>query len=509
MLAAFIAFLMTVGLVLSGCSSVNDSNQLGLVNPGKLTVGCVAGPNLTGNQTDQDPSGTSNQSDQDPSGTSNQSDKNLSGLYYLTDGKPDGFYYQLMAEIAHDMGLELVFREPEEIDDNALNAAFRNKDVIVNYPALKVNDELAFGFIPNYDLNYACAVASTSTFTSISDLNGKKIGVDSGSECASWVKEHISYASVQSYQSIDAGLDALKAGTIDAFIGFELAINQKLATEYHSLMIIECLGPIEQYGMITSEGNSALETAVSESLQRMIDNGRYTEIYYKCFGFAPTIHGWRDGAATSVLGNNPNENASIYETDHDLPSVDVIASDVSDTDAISSLIIDDLTSRYILSANRVLTSVQIVITTKGDDTWALVYPFIEPLEGQQCFEVYAVTGSIGSRGLIQTYYAWPPISPGFSVDIFQYEDKFLVCGGVTDSHLQPADNQVIDISDRSYLLVSSQTETIRVPVASTEWLCGFICVLDSELVDVVLYDSHDQVLLVLSERPNELHVSIH
>lgn len=114
----------------------------------------------------------------------------------------------------------------------------------------------------------------------IADLEGKKLGVQSGTTGDSWCQEESKAASVAGFKSgIDAALD-LKTGAIDAVVLDELPA-QEIVSKNPDLKIIRdpyFTANKEEYAIAVQKGNSTLLQEINATIGAMKDNGQYEEL---------------------------------------------------------------------------------------------------------------------------------------------------------------------------------------------------------------------------------------
>jgi len=139
--------------------------------------------------------------------------------------------------------------------------------------------------------------------------------------------------------------------------------------------------------------------------------------------------------------------------------------------------------------------IPVVITSDGEDTWALAWCYREGLMGQYHALVWKIEGTEDDPKPVLMFECTPAISPGLSADVYEYDNKFLLCGELSEYHWDPRDNSRIDLSARSYLIVKTLGGETRVPADSVI----YVCILDSVPVDILIYDGKDSILLRLSD----------
>ena len=125
-------------------------------------------------------------------------------------------------------------------------------------------------------LFFSCSKAKV-VVNSVSDLEGKKIGVQSGTTGETYVQENIKGAKLSSFKSgIDAALD-LKTGAIDAVVLDELPAKE-IVSKNDDLMIIR--DPVftenkEEYAIAVKKGNTALLNEINKTISSIKENGKY------------------------------------------------------------------------------------------------------------------------------------------------------------------------------------------------------------------------------------------
>lgn len=258
---------LAMGLTLFGCGAKEPSgggpagpeDGLGLIEEGKLIVG---------------------------------SDCDYPPFIQLDEaGKPVGFEVDLMEAIAADLGLELVYLEPQNFDALPTVVAGGGKmDLAVSSLTITEERMEIINFcIPYYDSNQAIVTLGTATYASFRELEGKVIGAQAGTTGLDWAVENIPGATIKEFNQTSEGLAALRAGEIEALIFDEPVAIEQVSTGYTDCKVMQVIPTGEQYGFAVSKDNPALEAAVNASLRKLIDDGTYAEIFARYFDFEPTI----------------------------------------------------------------------------------------------------------------------------------------------------------------------------------------------------------------------------
>jgi len=245
---------------LSGCKSdpapqtgdEKDENPLGLIEPGKLTIG---------------------------------SDCDYPPFIAMDGEQPYGFEYDLLTEICKEMGLELNFLAPQKFDTLVASVAAGGKmDLAVSSITITDDRREEVDFCePYFDSNQSLTVADGDAFKSSADLEGKTIAAQSGTTGEAWVKENIKDATIMPFDDASSAFTALQAGKCDA-VAVDLPVAVELIkVAYPDFVLLEEIATGEQYGFAVSKGNQALEDAVNEALQAVRDAGVYQDIYDEYF----------------------------------------------------------------------------------------------------------------------------------------------------------------------------------------------------------------------------------
>lgn len=124
---------------------------------------------------------------------------------------------------------------------------------------------------------FAGGKKETVIINSVSDLDGKKIGVQAGTTGETWCLENLPNAKVISFKTgMDAAID-LKIGAIDAIVLDELPA-ESIVAKNPTLKVIR--DPVftdnkEEYAIAIKKGNQALVDSINATIAKMKSNGEY------------------------------------------------------------------------------------------------------------------------------------------------------------------------------------------------------------------------------------------
>jgi ABC-type amino acid transport substrate-binding protein len=213
-------------------------------------------------------------------------------IYTWEAGKPTGFENDLMQAIADDMGLGLVILPMDDIRTEA-NQYLAKKTVDIALPHMSFEGMYkpdAIESQPYCRFSFVCLVKDDSSFSSITDLKGRPVGIQANTYVETRALESLQSASIYYYWNENEGLAALDAGWYDAIVIYQRQIDDYISpVNSQAFRVIDAFETTEALRFLVSKNNPALLQAVNESLDRLIDNGTYARIYVKYFGFEPTI----------------------------------------------------------------------------------------------------------------------------------------------------------------------------------------------------------------------------
>ena len=124
--------------------------------------------------------------------------------------------------------------------------------------------------------------APSTAIESLADLEGKTIGVQTGTTGETYANENKPEgAEVKSFSDTDGLFGALESGDIDAILQ-DLPVNAGRVSEDDSVAVVETYKTDEQYGFAVEKGSDALADW-DQALQDVRDDGTYDLIYDKYF----------------------------------------------------------------------------------------------------------------------------------------------------------------------------------------------------------------------------------
>ena len=200
----------------------------------------------------------------------------------LNGDKPEGFAVDLMTLLAEEMGLECEYL-PSTKFDTIVPLIQTGGKADVGVSGITITDERLdqVDFTDAVcDVNQSITVRSDSGITDVAQLEGKKIGAQSGTTGYEWAAENIKDAEVTGYDEMTAVFAALDSGQIDA-VSVDLPVANYYVRSYSDCQVIKEIPTGEQYAVTVSKENPELTKALNKALQAVHDNGKYDELAAK------------------------------------------------------------------------------------------------------------------------------------------------------------------------------------------------------------------------------------
>lgn len=195
-----------------------------------------------------------------------------------------GFDIDLMAAIAENLGLDLAVVNAG-FDDLTSGAAMAAGTCDLAASAMTITPERAenVDFSDGYyNAAQSLLVKADSDITTLADLAGRRLGVQSGTTGAAYAEANA--PDDTEIVAFDAGADlflAIEAGNIEAILQ-DLPVNVERAANDDSLSVIETYETDENYGFAFPQG-SPLVDLVNDALAELRADGTYDRIYNDYF----------------------------------------------------------------------------------------------------------------------------------------------------------------------------------------------------------------------------------
>jgi polar amino acid transport system substrate-binding protein len=247
-LRTIVLLVATLALVAAACGDDEGGGEYGLVEDGTLTV-CTDAP--------------------------------YPPMEIEVDGEFTGFDIELMRAVAGELDLDLAVVNIG-FDPITSGLAMEAGDCDIAAASITITEERE----ENIDFTDAYFVADQSLLTktdsgisSLTDLAGRNLGVQSGTTGQIYANENDPGASIISFENPGDLFTALEAGQIEGILQ-DIVPNAAEALENDTVAVVETYPTQEEYGFaLQEEGKDALREAVNDALETLRGDGTYDSIY--------------------------------------------------------------------------------------------------------------------------------------------------------------------------------------------------------------------------------------
>ena len=216
---------------------------------------------------------------------------NFAPFETLRAGAPSGFDIDLIAEIAHRLGLR-----PEIVRENDQAALLRDvasakTDVAISALDIIPPSKAVVDFTDPYftaDLALSVGADRARSVSSLSALSGAAVGVARGSfgrTCANALSS-AQHFSIREYSDISQAFTDLSVGRIGAVLT-DLPTSLRLVQAVTGLQMVAIYQTRDTYGIAVAKSNPNLRQALNRVLADMNQDGTYRIIYEKWFQVPP------------------------------------------------------------------------------------------------------------------------------------------------------------------------------------------------------------------------------
>lgn len=137
------------------------------------------------------------------------------------------------------------------------------------------------------DCKLSLATNKKDSYESLEDLDGKTIGVVSGSLAQSYLESRIEgglSAKLAEYETVADAMSDLQARNIEGVIAEDAALSYCTRVMYYREHVIETFDDAsESCSLYVAAGNEKLAEAINGALAKLKESGRYQEIYDSWF----------------------------------------------------------------------------------------------------------------------------------------------------------------------------------------------------------------------------------
>jgi glutamine transport system substrate-binding protein len=212
---------------------------------------------------------------------------------YMDKGKIVGFDVDFLDAVMKEAGIEY---ELKNIGWDPLFASVQGKDIDLAISGITINDKRkqTYDFsIPYFESTHMILTKENSSIKSALDLKGKVIGVQNGTTGQAAVEKLVGNENknIKKFENNVLAIMDLLNGGVEAVV-----TDNAVAAQYvknnpdKKLKTIEDPKNFESefYGLMFPKG-SELKPKIDEAIKKVIESGKYAEIYKKWFGEEPNV----------------------------------------------------------------------------------------------------------------------------------------------------------------------------------------------------------------------------
>ncbi len=211
------------------------------------------------------------------------------------DNEIVGFDIDLAKEVAARLNVK--FRaQPIDWSAKEQELATGKIDCIWNGLTITEERKKALTFSKAYlDNEQVLVVRADSGITSLSDMTGKTVGLQSGSSASDALEESVNFKgtlkSVVEFKENITALNDLEMGGVDAILMDSIVANYSIKQTGKPFVVLNEALATEEYGIAFRQGDVELEEKVQATLEEMAEDGTVDSISSKWFGSNITVIG--------------------------------------------------------------------------------------------------------------------------------------------------------------------------------------------------------------------------
>jgi polar amino acid transport system substrate-binding protein len=204
-----------------------------------------------------------------------------------------GFDVDLTALVSKQLGVKQEYIDtPFEGIKSGQDLNSGKCDIAAAAMTITEEREKALDFSEGYfDAHQAMLVKVGKPYKALTDLKGKKVGVQTGTTGETYIKEQNEKQSldltVVAYEDLGAEQAALEGGQIEAIINDLPVWTEYVKENPGKFEVTAEFDTGEQYGMAVKTGNKALLDVINDVLRKSREDGTYDTIYEKWIGRKP------------------------------------------------------------------------------------------------------------------------------------------------------------------------------------------------------------------------------
>lgn len=206
--------------------------------------------------------------------------------YYSENNQLVGFDIDIANKICEEMQVTCKFTNQAY---DSLIPSLKTRRIDAAIAAIDITPERSqqITFTQSYYDNAAEFFAIKDKFTTIDQLNSKRVGIQNGTTHQRYLLDNFPEMNVVSYDSYQYAVLDLKSGRIDAIFSDNAVGDEWLEKEDNLAVVGEKITDPNYFGsgfgIAVRKGNNTLLNDFNKALDKMKANGTYDEIYNKWF----------------------------------------------------------------------------------------------------------------------------------------------------------------------------------------------------------------------------------
>ncbi|AJT41560.1 glutamate ABC transporter substrate-binding protein [Psychromicrobium lacuslunae] len=206
--------------------------------------------------------------------------------------KPEGFDIEIAKSVAAGLGFKPEQIEFKETVSKNREPFLQNGTVDLVVATYTINDarKKVVDFAgPYYIAGQDLLVKKDSTITGPDDLKGKKVCSVDGSTPAQRITEKYPDAQLVTYDTYSKCVDNLNSGSVDAVTTDDAILRGYAAQSSGALKVVGKPFSQEPYGIGLAKGDTALRTAINDSLEKLESDGTWKKAFEYTLGSSEGI----------------------------------------------------------------------------------------------------------------------------------------------------------------------------------------------------------------------------
>ena len=230
-------------------------------------------------------------------------------------GKIVGFEVDLMTEVAKRLGMDVKFTN---IPFQGLFAAVQSGQIDAAVSSITITkkrlESVSFAQ-PYYDSDQSLTVKADSGIKGLAGMEGKTVGVDTGSTGDIWATGHqgeTKIGTISRYEGLAPAMLDLEAGRIDGYIS-DIPALLYYTKDKPQFKVVERIKTSEQYSVMFAK-DAPLASKVNDVITELKKDGTLAKIHETWFGTKPD-EGWPPRRSWTCRSSDPTPCARIGDAD--------------------------------------------------------------------------------------------------------------------------------------------------------------------------------------------------